>query len=127
MKRAIELTDDLERMKLVTASLIGGLQNGKMKAMALRPLNPILGETCQRIAEDGTLYFAEQISHHPPITFFEMKGPNNCWRIEMKCEFAVGLTGGRHLLAHKLGTVHLHLKHPSSETQTHYTISGGSV
>jgi hypothetical protein len=37
---------------------------------ATSPLNPILGETCYRELPDGTVYYAEQTCHHPPISHF---------------------------------------------------------
>ena len=39
-----------------------------------QPLNPILGETLTGYLGDVELY-GEQISHHPPIGYFYMKGP----------------------------------------------------
>lgn len=38
-----------------------------------KPFNPILGQTYQCII-DGCLYFAEQISHHPPVTSYIFYG-----------------------------------------------------
>jgi len=35
-----------------------------------KPLNPILGETYQGNYNDGTVVYSEQISHHPPISYF---------------------------------------------------------
>ena len=41
-----------------------------------KPFNPILGETWQAILpQDGTQLFVEQISHHPPVSAFQMQGP----------------------------------------------------
>eukprot|EP00919_Chromeraceae_sp_WS-2016_P025953 GHVR01061351.1.p1 GENE.GHVR01061351.1~~GHVR01061351.1.p1 ORF type:complete len:102 (+),score=1.99 GHVR01061351.1:313-618(+) len=44
--------------------------------MFFKPLNPILGETLQARLIDGTKIFSEQISHHPPISYFLVYGPN---------------------------------------------------
>ena len=42
-----------------------------------KPFNPLLGETWQaRQAHGGCTIFMEQISHHPPISAFEMLGPS---------------------------------------------------
>ncbi len=38
-----------------------------------KPFNSVLGETYQGVI-NGSLIYAEQISHHPPITSFYMKG-----------------------------------------------------
>jgi hypothetical protein len=41
-----------------------------------KPLNPIIGETYQAIGEDGTMIYAEQTCHKPPI-----EGPNNLYKM----------------------------------------------
>jgi hypothetical protein len=38
-------------------------------------LNPIIGETLQGGYPDGTKIYCEQISHHPPISYFLCVGP----------------------------------------------------
>ena len=40
-----------------------------------KPFNPVLGETWQAALPDGTAIALEQISHHPPISAFQMHGP----------------------------------------------------
>jgi hypothetical protein len=42
-----------------------------------KPLNPILGETLQGEFWDGSQVYAEQISHHPPVSYFLLYGPDN--------------------------------------------------
>jgi hypothetical protein len=37
-----------------------------------KPFNPILGETLQAEYSGGIQVFAEQISHHPPISSWQM-------------------------------------------------------
>lgn len=39
--------------------------------------NPILGETWQASLPDGTRIYLEQVSHHPPVSAFEMVGPGD--------------------------------------------------
>ena len=53
---------------------------------ARTPLNPLLGETVQREMEDGTKYYAEQISHHPPITAFQLVGPEESYAFSCRCQ-----------------------------------------
>lgn len=48
--------------------------------MFLKPLNPILGETLVASYPDGTEMFVEQISHHPPISYFLVVGPKEEYR-----------------------------------------------
>lgn len=38
-----------------------------------QPLNPILGETHSSYLDDDTQIFMEQVSHHPPISYFYVK------------------------------------------------------
>jgi hypothetical protein len=40
-----------------------------------KPFNPILGETWQAKLTDGSTMFMEQISHHPPVSAFNIEGP----------------------------------------------------
>lgn len=75
----------------------------------MSPLNPILGETCQRFAEDGTKYYAEQITHHPPISAATMEGPDGKWRFEVIQEFKATLNGHNSVKAHKEGALVLTL------------------
>jgi hypothetical protein len=35
----------------------------------------VLGETLQAYYNDGTLVYSEQMSHHPPISYFLAFGP----------------------------------------------------
>lgn len=72
---------------------------------AMSPLNPVLGETCQRYAPDGTKYFAEQITHHPPISAGVMEGPDGKWRFEVIQEFKANLNGHNSVKAHKEGAI----------------------
>ena len=51
-----------------------------------KPLNPILGEhfTCKWKFDDGTesLYLAEQVSHHPPMSAYFYMNPEHHIRID---------------------------------------------
>jgi len=38
-----------------------------------KPFNPMLGETYELVTEDFR-FFAEQVSHHPPISAYEQEG-----------------------------------------------------
>ncbi len=41
----------------------------------MKPFNPVLGETYQAHFPGGTSLFSEQVSHHPPVTQFQLVGP----------------------------------------------------
>ena len=41
-----------------------------------KPFNPILGETWQAdMPEHGIRLFMEQLSHHPPVSSYQLEGP----------------------------------------------------
>ena len=70
--RMIKENDPVEKLKFLTASCIASLHLGiKLQ----KPFNPILGETFQGKIGDAMIY-GEQISHHPPISFFYVKNNN---------------------------------------------------
>ncbi|CAD8053273.1 unnamed protein product [Paramecium primaurelia] len=77
MNKAASIQDPLERMKL---SIIGLLSNYIQANSFLKPLNPILGETFEGGYEDGTQLFCEQISHHPPLSYFLVYGPKKSYK-----------------------------------------------
>jgi hypothetical protein len=69
INEAANATDPVEQMKFVTLSyvfLTSCFPN------ALKPFNPILGETFQGLL-GGIPIFMEQTFHHPPISSFFMR------------------------------------------------------
>ena len=44
-----------------------------------KPFNPILGETWQAAGPDGSHIALEQISHHPPVSAFQLEGPHGAY------------------------------------------------
>lgn len=66
----------VEKMKLVIVAVFSGFHSS---CFFMKPLNPILGETYTCCYEDGTRLFLEQTSHHPPVTNFEVYGPNGSY------------------------------------------------
>lgn len=68
-----------------------------------------MGETCQRFADDGTKYYAEQITHHPPISAATMEGADGKWRFEVIQEFKAVVNGHNSIKAHKDGALVLTL------------------
>ena len=58
------------------------------------PLNPILGETLVQRSEAGTTVYAEQTSHHPPISHFLIEGPSSCpFKMHGHIEYRVQVKG----------------------------------
>lgn len=105
MKDVCKMKDNVERLKLVTTCLLAGLHVGQNILHVFSPLNPILGETWQRFAADGTKYYAEQIMHHPPISAATMEGPNGDWKFEVIQEFKAGLSGPNSITGYKEGAL----------------------
>jgi hypothetical protein len=80
LPRAAQTTDPVERMKNVVACFIGTmtLSSGNF----LKPLNPILGETLQVDFSDGSKLYMEQTCHHPPVSSFYLRAPDDSVRCE---------------------------------------------
>eukprot|EP00775_Hariotina_reticulata_P005712 gene5712-5952_t len=69
--------DPLERLKLVVTWLVAGLQH--CVECWKKPFNPILGETWQASMPGGCHIYMEQISHHPPVSAYQLEGPG--WQL----------------------------------------------
>ncbi|EGR27407.1 hypothetical protein IMG5_195890 [Ichthyophthirius multifiliis] len=65
--KAVQILNNAERLKYVITATIA---NFFVNCTFLKPLNPVLGETFQAYYRDGTAVYCEQISHHPPITYY---------------------------------------------------------
>eukprot|EP00330_Aristerostoma_sp_ATCC50986_P000466 CAMPEP_0114594506 /NCGR_PEP_ID=MMETSP0125-20121206/16163_1 /TAXON_ID=485358 ORGANISM="Aristerostoma sp., Strain ATCC 50986" /NCGR_SAMPLE_ID=MMETSP0125 /ASSEMBLY_ACC=CAM_ASM_000245 /LENGTH=306 /DNA_ID=CAMNT_0001794879 /DNA_START=1332 /DNA_END=2252 /DNA_ORIENTATION=+ len=73
-----------------------------------KPFNPILGETYEFLAPDGSYKFvSEQVSHHPPISAGHAEGPDFVWYgdTNIKSQF-----WGKSMEVTPLGTSHVILK-----------------
>jgi hypothetical protein len=67
------------RLSLVT---IGVIASFHLYLQAKKPWNPVIGETYVGRWPNGVTIFAEQVSHHPPITCLQIRTPTNNWRID---------------------------------------------
>lgn len=72
MTMAAQARDPVERMKCVIAF---GLSSIILCTSQNKPFNPLLGETNQGSFADGSRYYCEHTSHHPPITHYLLEGP----------------------------------------------------
>jgi len=72
INRAALLKDPVERLRLVVISKISCFIH---TCTFLKPMNPILGETLYAHGPDGSEYYCEQTSHHPPVSHFLVIGP----------------------------------------------------
>ncbi|KAK9917018.1 hypothetical protein WJX75_000017 [Coccomyxa subellipsoidea] len=73
LQKAVDATDPVTRMQYVVAFVIGGLRR---QTSTLKPFNPILGETYQGVYSSGVRVHAEQISHHPPVSSWQVADPD---------------------------------------------------
>jgi len=85
MNLALKTPDPIERFKLY---IISAICYFFMTSSFAKPLNPILGETCNGYYEDGSRFFLEQISHHPPISYMLYHGPNDAYKFYGPSQFS---------------------------------------
>eukprot|EP01027_Heterolobosea_sp_BB2_P000650 GEZU01000949.1.p1 GENE.GEZU01000949.1~~GEZU01000949.1.p1 ORF type:complete len:374 (+),score=87.38 GEZU01000949.1:169-1290(+) len=78
LPKAVAATDPVERFKICIAFAISGLN---CTCIFKKPFNPILGETYQADYENGVHIMAEQTSHHPPISHFEVVPDDKSYKI----------------------------------------------
>lgn len=78
LNKAAAIQDPVERMKLLMTHNISFFYKEKIFD---KPLNPILGETYQALGQDGAKIYMEQVSHHPPISYFLIEGPNAAYKM----------------------------------------------
>lgn len=70
--------DPVVRLQWVATWFVAGLQH--VFQSWKKPFNPLLGETWQATQDGGRCsIFMEQISHHPPISVFELIGPDGAY------------------------------------------------
>ena len=62
-----------------------------------------LGETYEATFPDGTQIFCEQVSHHPPITNWELIGPQNMYSFYGSGELSAAFRGNS-IRGHQAGT-----------------------
>nr|XP_004652860.2 oxysterol-binding protein-related protein 3 isoform X5 [Jaculus jaculus] len=68
LDKAARVPNPLERMVFVAAFAISAYASSYFRAGS-KPFNPVLGETYECMRDDkGFQFFAEQVSHHPPIS-----------------------------------------------------------
>lgn len=76
LDKAARTPSPLERMVYVAAFAISAYASSYFRAGS-KPFNPVLGETYECIRQDkGFQFFAEQVSHHPPISACHAESAN---------------------------------------------------
>eukprot|EP00887_Chlorella_sp_A99_P006233 scaffold3.g6233.t1 len=100
LRAAAATSDPLERLRWVVTFIVAGLHRAFLHFEKARlcgkkgsgedhrsapghagrpPFNPILGETFQAFLPDGSRIWLEQVSHHPPVSAFELDGPDGAY------------------------------------------------
>lgn len=103
LNMAAETNDPIRRLQFVTAFLIAGLHVVPVRVKNKPPLNPILGETYHAYKADGTEIWLEQTSHHPPVSHWEMIGPNGIYHFQGNGQVVAGLAGANTINGAKKG------------------------
>ncbi|KAL6750754.1 hypothetical protein V8C86DRAFT_2799239 [Haematococcus lacustris] len=87
---AAHATDPADRMKYVVAFALSGLCR---QVSFHKPFNPILGETYQSRFANGVEVFCEQISHHPPISSWQVLEPSGKFVFHGNGNWVAGIKG----------------------------------
>ena len=91
LDRAAQTDSPLERFHLITSFIVSHL-SAHLERMS-KPFNPLLGETYEfKVNHPSAFhYIAEQVSHHPPISAFFVRG--NQWTLTANVEPKVKVQG----------------------------------
>lgn len=87
---AANSNDPVERMKYVVAFAVSGLCR---QVSFHKPFNPILGETYQSTFSNGVEVYCEQISHHPPISSWQVLEPSGKFMFYGNGNWTAGIKG----------------------------------
>ncbi|XP_043922794.1 oxysterol-binding protein-related protein 3 isoform X2 [Protopterus annectens] len=76
LDKAAQTSDPFERMVYIAAFAVSSYASSYYRAGS-KPFNPVQGETYECIREDkGFHFFAEQVSHHPPVSACHAESKN---------------------------------------------------
>lgn len=104
-------SDPILRMANVATSLIAGFSTVPKRLG--KPFNPLLGETYELVAPNFR-FFSEQVSHHPPISCYNIEGLN--YEVERQFETEQHFTGKGIKINDKNKAV-VHLKLPGGKRE----------
>lgn len=82
--KVLDSSVDETRLVYVAMGIISGFQ---LYMQSKKPWNPVLGETYVGEWPNGVKLYGEQISHHPPISAFQIIGKN--WRCRAQTHFSI--------------------------------------
>ena len=89
LDQAIAEQDPIKRLAYLGCHL--AYQHSTIEKFPPKPFNPLLGETFEFIKPGKYAYLAEQVSHHPPITAYYIRGESGYLRYStcrLKTKFA---------------------------------------
>ena len=87
LEKAAKCEDKIETFKYVILFAISALFRSTEQ---LKPFNPILGETYQCEWEEGSKFYVEHISHHPPISNIYITSSKNLFVVSGYINMEVG-------------------------------------
>ena len=82
ISRALDEDEPERRLTIITVGVLACLH---LDMQSKKPFNPILGESVTRKWANGAQFWAEQTSHHPPISDVMVIGPDGQWKITGHC------------------------------------------
>ena len=85
-QQMIPETDPEKRLQLLATGICAGFH---IYLQGKKPWNPVLGETYYGRWPNGVEIYGEQTSHHPPVSDFQIFGPDNAWKCHAHCNFTI--------------------------------------
>lgn len=114
LDKAAQCKDPCEQLAYVAAFTISSYSTTSNRTG--KPFNPLLGETyeCDRTDDLGWRFFAEQVSHHPPMAAMHCEGRGwKCWQeFTMTTKFR-----GKYLQVIPLGNSYLEFDNSENKYQ----------
>ena len=86
IERAQKETNPEDKLLQLAIGIIAGFH---LYMKSKKPWNPVLGETYVCRWPNGTTFYGEQTSHHPPTSDFQIFGPNNSWTCTAHTNFTI--------------------------------------
>jgi hypothetical protein len=74
------------RLQLLATGIIAGFH---IYMQSKKPWNPVLGETLVAAWPNGVTLYGEQVSHHPPISCFQIYDAHENWKCTARCQFTI--------------------------------------
>ena len=103
IEKAYNTGDPNTRLNLLATGVMAGFH---LYMQSKKPWNPVLGETFVGQWENGVTMYAEQVSHHPPVSAFQIESPDGTWKCSATCNFSVE-SGLRQVDVKQSGIFHL--------------------